>query len=192
MHLPRLLQLTALAALLSGGALHAQEQERKLLDRILAPDLSLDYTANRKEFSKESRVNQSFRSDRQTILKTFNAKDFKSKEFNAKTFRGDKAHWQGETTFDAKDARVDQTESLRRSVKEYGTKDVPVKTAYDAEKSEAVKEYAAGQRKSGYRGKSQDKIDLYGPQALDTIVTESSFTELKTIDDIRNLLNKNE
>ncbi len=170
----------------------AQEQERKLFDRIMQPDMSLDFTLNRKEFFKEgANSHKSYYNPSTTATKQFHfIKDFNAKSFTTRDYYGNKGFSQTDTTFRTDAANLSQTESLRRAVRDFETKDVAVKTAHDAHKTNEVKEYA-GKEWTG-RGRAQDQINREGEAAQSKIGYHGSLYEIKTIDDVRELLNKNQ
>src|SRR5580698_3912502 len=90
--------------LTSCAALHAQDQERKMLDRILRPDMTLANPMQAKAYyggsgagvdtSKEAAVKDFY------FIQKFSAKDFDTKQYEAKNF------WQGDFQFTTKAAYV--------------------------------------------------------------------------------------
>ncbi|HWL54172.1 MAG TPA: hypothetical protein VNQ90_17150 [Chthoniobacteraceae bacterium] len=170
----------------------AQEQERKLMDRIMEPDMTLDFTVNRSEFFKEGSTNhKAYYNPRSAATKEFHfIKDFNAKSFSTRDYYDNKGYARSDATFKTDAANLSQTESLRRAIRDYQTKDVTVKTAHDAHKTNAVKEYATTETR--FRGRAQDQIDREGVAAQSKVGYHGNLHELKTIDDIRELLNKNE
>jgi hypothetical protein len=163
----------------------AQEQERKLLDRIERPNMSLDFGAQQKEFFGS----KGFQGSSKARVKDFQyAEKFKAKDFLTGAYAGQKGAWMGDFKYKTSEADTTGRGMTKKIVKTHDTKEMPVKTSRDANKDYSTETYAT--RPTNFKGKSQDKIDIQGPQAV-TSIQDGSFTELKTIDDIRNLLNKN-
>lgn len=183
--LPVLLLL--LCGALCGSLCHralAQEQERKLIDRIMKPDETVSFGAQKKDFFNA----KSFKADSAHVNDFYMPQKFKAKDYLTGAYSGQKGFWKGDFKYGTAEADTKGKGMTPRIVKGYDTKAMPVKADRDATKNYGTGTYATDTSK--VRGKSQDKIDIEGPQALNTI-QDGSFTELKTIDDIRNLLNKN-
>ena len=175
--------LVSLLAMVRPAA--AQEQDRKLLDRIERPNMSLDFGAQQRAFFGA----KTFQQGGKARVKDFQyAEKFKAKNFLTGAFSGQKGAWMGDFKYKTSEADTEGAGATKRIVKAHDTKEMPVKSSRDANKDYSTGTYAT--RTSGFKGKSQEKIDLEGPQAV-TNIQDGTFTELKTIDDIRNLLNKN-
>ncbi len=184
--------LLSLSALLLGAIgfvrpASAQEQDRKLIDRIDRPNMSLDFGAQQKSFFGA----KSFQGGGSARVKEFYyAEKFKAKDFLTGAYAGQKGAWMGDFKYKTGDADTKGRGMTQKIVKEHATKEMPVKSSRDASKDYSTTETYVT-RMSDFRGKSQDKIDAQGPEAMLTIQPDGTFTELKTMDDIRNLLNKN-
>jgi hypothetical protein len=180
--LPGMLLVSLLAI---GRPASAQEQDRKLLDRIERPNMSLDFGAQQKAFFGA----KSFQQGGKARVKDFQyGEKFKAKHFLTGAFAAPKGAWMGDFKYKTSEADTEGSGGTKRIVKTHGTKDMPVKSSRDANKDYGTNTYAT--QTSGFKGKSQEKIDKEGPQAV-TNIQDGTFTELKTMDDIRNLLNKN-
>lgn len=152
------------------------------MDRILKPNEQREFGAH-KSFNGASL----FRGRGSAYVKDFyTPQKFNAKNYMAGAYSGQKA-WKGDFVYKTNEADTKGRDGVRRVVREYGTKEMPVKTSREAGKTHESRTYAT--RESNWRGRSQDKIDLQGPGAVTTI-RDGSFTELKTIDDVRDLLNK--
>ena len=99
--------LALLLLLASCGVLHAQDQERKLVDRILKPDMTLGNPMQTKAYysgssgsvdiSKEANVKDFY------FTQKFAPKSFDTKEFDSKSF------WRGDFQFTTKAASMVKT-----------------------------------------------------------------------------------
>lgn len=159
--------LFTFACLALVGASYGQEQERKLVDRLLSPDTKLANSDQNKKFNggteaptrsastktfyvSEKKLTKSFLADRQAPTSTFNARSYTTKSATVPTSPPMKG-------FETKKARdVSTNES---STKKYATHDF------------------AGNRQFLGQGKSQKAL-----HAQDRPLT---------IDEVRELLNKN-
>ena len=165
-----------LALLLSGGLLHAQEQERKLIDRVLQPDMTLGNAMQNMSYysggasgldtTKSANVKEF------DFIQKFTAKDFETKEFNSKSF------WGGEMAFATKDAYV-KTDSAADKV--YATKDAAVKDA-----RESGKDYY-GSSKGYATAEAVEKGKTSQAHLEETYLGKDKMN----MDQVRDLLNKN-
>ena len=150
----------------------AQEQEKKLIDRLLKPDTSLQNSMQEKQFvargstiSKQART-KSFHVPARPVEKNFAAGSFRTREFGTKTSRYQNA--QARLTPRTKVAKVDvpySTTSYR-----------DVEPAREAGKAAEVPDFS-GTRPFLIEGKSQKSL--------------SRQDRPLTIDQVRELLNKN-
>jgi len=153
--------------------LRAQEQERKLADRLLRPDMSLSNSAQDKKFSAVGGT---------SIDKEFVAKSFSTgEERTQKTFGGTKSFFSrvfGTRTFTRAEAAANAKANADRA---YASTQFPtresslVRSSSDATKSASVREYA-DQRPFRAQGTRQ-KILSQQDRPL-------------TIDEVRELLNR--
>jgi hypothetical protein len=150
----------------------AQEQEKKLSERIMQPDMTL----NAREQSKSFGGGKGFNSDSKANVKEFYfTQHFSAKEFQTKEFRS-KNYWAGDFKFQTHEAAFIKEDSADK--KQYATKSAEVKDARESGKTYDSRDYA-GVRGTQPNGAAQGTLDAEhnkGP---------------KTIDDVRELLNKN-
>lgn len=152
---------------------NAQEQERRLVDRLLQPDATLNNTAQNKKFvAKSKRVEkqasvQSFSISQKAPTKQFvDQREYSASEFAAHHFRDGEVS----STMQARAERV-----KRFSVND-GTGTLQVHDVTDGQKKIAATEFA-GERPFLEKGKSQKSLSQH-----DTPLT---------IEQVRELLNKN-
>ncbi len=152
-----------LALFVSGGLCgkaFGQEQEGKLMNRLLRPNLKQSYLSkgdfsNAKSFSTGS-----------ALVKTYNSPEkFRAKDFIAGTYVSQKGYWMGDFKFKSTSADTKGRDQVARSVKAFDTKTSTVKSASDGGKNYAASS-VFGTKTSGFRGRSQDKFDRQGPGAL--------------------------
>ncbi len=153
------------------GSLFAQEQERKLIDRLLRPDTELQNPAQAKAFQaraggfagKEARV-RALTVKKEKTLRTFAVQpEFTSRQHAAFLFRDGSAVAHGST-------RAHQARELTLAQER-----APVRAAAQGERSQAVRSYGNTRPFLG-EGKSQKALSQ-----KDTPLT---------IDQVRELLNK--
>jgi hypothetical protein len=153
----------------------AQEQESKLMDRLLKPDMELQNTDQGKKFvadhggrmDKKATVGSFYVQKKKDAAKKFaGTRDVSTRQFGSQSFRG------------TKEAAVAKPQreivNANRSVPTAGVRDV--RTARDSNKIVDSREYS-GKRPFLERGKSQKSLDRQNPPL--------------TIDQVRDLLNKN-
>jgi hypothetical protein len=159
---------------------HAQEQERKLMDRvtrmdnILRPDLSKQATEQTRSFSQGKSAENG---------KTARTKSFYSpshvqlKEYNAKSFYDGRGYWNGAFKFETKAAETKpKFLGIFPMLKRYDTKAVEVKDAREGGKNYAVRDYEVRDYETReYRGRE----------------TAAKTGKSLSIDEVRELLNKN-
>jgi hypothetical protein len=148
----------------------AQEQESKLVDRLLKPDMTLANSAQNKQFIAV----------RETTAKSVSAREFGGlRERPGKEYGGQRAFvaWLFGRT---REFPRNRTAALatRSDVpqKTFATHETPVHESNDAEKSTAATDYA-GARPFVAHGKSQKSLDAQRHQM--------------SIDEVRELLNRN-
>ena len=160
--------------LLSCSCLYAQEQERKLVDRIMEPDMRLENNAQNKKFiadktSVNKRANvQTFYLQQKSPGKQFSGtRDFSAKRFESRNFnQADNAVGKNLA------AKKAPTESYSDATKAAGSK-----AAFDANKAQPSRNYSSGDRPYLEKGKSQKSLNRKNKPM--------------TIDEVRELLNKN-
>ena len=163
--------LLALAAFLPAAC--AQVQEKKLSERIMNPDMTLEYSPQSKSFGGGKGYQDPKRGN--AIVKDFyftekySPKGFATKDFRSKNFS------MGDFKFDTKTANV---KTSRDAGKAYETKSATVKDARESGKTYGTSTFAQT-REHIERGKAQGSLDAEQKKGP------------KTIDDVRELLNKN-
>ena len=163
-----LLCLTILA-----GPLRAQEQERKLIDRILKPDLSLANCAQEKKFSG---------TDATAANKEFVTRSFYSgKEHTAKPFRGLRNFF----------ARTFGTKKFARAeaAANAGTNANALSAAFETKPSSLIRSSAQAKKSAGTR-QYADQRPFLGKGTRQEILSQQDRP--LTIEEVRELLNKNE
>jgi hypothetical protein len=188
--MPRLLP-ALLLFLLTLASARAQQQERKLIDRIMKPDQTLEYDVRQSSFSSSHTISP----PTAHVEKTFSYdQHVLAKPFDAKTFSGAKTAWFGNFHFATNEARTKGKFEIPNATKKADTKTVPVSAARESSKTMDTHAFAAGSKSYFSRGRSQDRFDKEGPAATASTARPLGYSgELKplTIDDIRELLNKN-
>jgi hypothetical protein len=162
-----------ICALIAFSAASAQDQERKLVDRLLNPDMSLANRAQNKKFAADQK-----RGDRPANVGTF----YVQQKPAPSTYAGTREFAAGEFHSGAAAAGQKTANTTSRTeVQNAGTTPATprargVRETRDARKAVASHNYA-GERPFLARGKSQKSLDRHNPPM--------------TIDDVRELLNKN-
>jgi hypothetical protein len=162
----------ALLVVLLLPRLCAQEQERKLIDRLLKPDLTLQNRAQNKEFATKSTSG-----DRELKTRRFfwqhktNPKTFSdTRSFSVRSFQTGSFQNQREMAASLPSKTVDKSDFA------FETRTVEVRPAADSEKKISGNDFA-GNRAFVAQGKSQKALSARKPPL--------------TIDQVRELLNKN-
>jgi hypothetical protein len=159
---------------LSTTAARAQEQERKLVDRILKPDMTLENSAQNKQFAVggTSAPAKRLRLPLFSFLQRSPAKAYGGvRNFETKKF-------QARNSAEQNRAANLPARSVRDTNKAYSTAEYSrVRAASDAHKSVYVAEVNDSNREFLVHGKSQKAL--------------SAQDRPLTIDDVRDLLNKN-
>ena len=156
------------------GCVRAQDQEKKLVDRLLKPDMTLQNDAQNKKFTGDSSASVNKRANVGTFYvhqkshsKTFGGtRDFSTTQFYSKTYRGGRSAYEvssQQTVVNSKDTFASQTAHGVRDSSESG-------------KKVASRGYA-GTRPFLDEGKSQKSLNRHN--------------EPLTIEQVRELLNKN-
>ncbi len=150
----------------------AQEQERKLADRLLRPDMSLANAAQDKKFTAVGGTSV----DKKFVAKSFSTGD----ERTMKSFGGTRSFFSrvfGTRTFTRAEASAQSNARISYANAQFKTKESSlVRPASDSTKTARVREYAG---KKPFLGKgTRQKILSQEDKPL-------------TIDEVRELLNKN-
>ena len=169
--------------------------ERGLLERVTRPDTSLEYDLR----------NSSFRGGKPIKGKDAQAKDylgsttFRAKDFQARSFLGGKDAWVAEKSFRTKESNLAGRYQIPNRDRQVAVGGAAVKEARDAGKTAATGEYIEANKASrggepGNQGRSQQRLtrEQNGQLPVGTTpVGWSGNMRAMTIDDIRELLNKN-
>jgi hypothetical protein len=148
----------------------AQEQERKLIDRILKPDTTIQNSSQNKKFTADKSLSNkpahvgTFYLEKKSNAKTFsNTREFNSWQFNARSFG------------DAHKADISSRTTVPNS--KYSTAPANnLHPVHDGAKKKETNSFAGQQAFRG-QGKSQKAL--------------SQQKHAMTIDEVRELLNKN-
>ena len=167
-----------------GGAAQAQMQEEKV-NRILHPDMNKSFdTSIQKKFGSSSFNNNT--NGRVIEMKTVSeSRKFNIKSFLTGKFSNDKSFWMGDFKYD-----LGNSKTLSRSFalpESFLTNAAPVKRAQGIDKHYD----AASVATRDYRGTERNKMraHLTQQQAAQNGY-DGELKELKSIDDVRSLLNK--
>ena len=164
-----------LLLLASGGVLRAQEQERKLIDRILQPDYSLGNPMQDKTFNSGGAGGLDTTKNA-TVKDFYFVQKFSSKTYQTKDYAA-KGYWQGDFQFATKAAAV---KSDNAANKIFETKAAAVKDAH-----EAGKDYT-----NAARGYSTREADEKGKTSQNHLDSEYLPQGQMNMDQVRDLLNK--
>jgi len=164
--------LWLLLSLLILPRMNAQEQENKLVDRLLRPDMTLQNNAQKKKFvaagvplDRHATVREFYWPEKTNTKKFSNTREFSSQQYNSRSFHGNK------------DSANLNTKTIHKSDLAYGTQTATgVRAAVNADKKVSGREYAEN-RPFLDGGKSQKAF--------------SQQNRPLTIDEVRALLNKN-
>jgi hypothetical protein len=162
-----------MSVLVAISCVHAQEQESKLVDRLLRPDMTLGNSAQNKKFNADRvSINKkatvgTFYVKEKSNSKTFSgAREFSTRQFNSQSFRGSRS---------ASGISSQQAIGNPRSV--YGTRTARgPRDAAESAKKVASRSYAEN-RPFLDQGKSQKSLNRQNSPM--------------TVEQVRELLNKN-
>jgi hypothetical protein len=162
--------------LTAASAARAQEQERKLIDRIMRPDTALQATEQTRSFYQGKSSVQ----DKTASTKSFYSPNHVSlKEYNTRSFYDGHGYWDGSFKYETKEANTKpRFLGIFPLLKRYDTKAVEVKDARESGRSYATRDYET--REFRGRGTAQGSIDA-----------EYQKNKGMSVDQVRDLLNKN-
>jgi hypothetical protein len=170
----RKLLATCVLLLTTFPSVHGQDQERKLVDRLLKPDMTLQSTEQNKKFIADgnSSINKranvgSFYIAKKPNWKSYSAtRQFSTQQYNSQTFRSSRS------AFDVSSQQtVENSRSAYANQTARGVRDAP-----QSGKKVATRAYA-GNRPFLDEGKSQKSLNQQNAPL--------------TIEQVRELLNKN-
>lgn len=195
LHPVRFLLPIAMFGLLAATGFGQQVQERKLLDRLTRPDTSLEFDLRNSSFGGKEKAVSGKQARSQEYRGT---RDFAAKDFQARSFQGQKEARAAQREYAAKSARTDGRYEIPGLGKKPVLRAVPVENATEASKAKPTQEYADAHRGAkggdpGKQGRSQDRLTAEqqtGPTGTTPVGWSGNMKQM-TIDDIRELLNKN-
>ena len=180
-----LLPLLLLGGFCPGGAVQAQQQESRM-DKIIKPDLTKSFDVSMsKSFGSKVFDNKGSRS---VDSKSFSLPEkFNSKEYLTGSYKGDKSFWMGDFKYSTAAANTTSRSQLILPKNSDATKTAPVKAA-----REAQQRYETGTVATrDFRGKEREKMNTsLTPEQAANNGYRGQLNELKSIDDVRALLNK--
>jgi len=169
------------------SVLRAQQQERKLLDRLLNPDGTLAYQPQSKTFQND----KSFTGAGKAYVKDFYfTQKVEMKTFSSKEFSGAKNFWAGDFKF-SNSALPKERFVISNASKTYGTTSVDVKNARESGEAVPVSKYADN---GPFKGREDDQTNLATDpkaKAKRWVREQRAANTPMTVDQVRDLLNKN-
>ncbi len=161
----------------------AQEQERKLIDRVLKPDTELANTTFDVPFYGGDKFGQG---EEAAVVREFQFEDrVNSKSFQTRDFVSS-SYWAGDFKFNAKDA-VNGKGKASETAGQYDTRAFATEEANEASRTNTVREYGeAGKKFAGKEAKRLEKVI----DPSDSAPGWKGNMDVMTVDDIRDLLNK--
>lgn len=172
------------AVLCPGAALLAQQQESRIA-KILNPDPTRVFDV---DSGKTYGAKTFYSRPRAADPKAYNLPDrFNAKEYLTGGYQGQKGFWMGDFKYRANAANTTPRSELVIPKNREAGKSAPVKADRDAQKR-----YATGSVPTrDFRGKEREKLNtLFTPEQAANNGYRGDLQELKSIDDIRALLNK--
>lgn len=170
------LSVLLLVLSLCANASHAQQQDRTLEERIMRPDTTRGCLEQNKTFGNYKTF-QSAGSDRAAVRDFYYTQKFSPKGFETKEF-STKNHWAGDFKYATSEANTKGRYAIPNGEKNYETKPMEVKDAREGGKNYATAAYAT---------------DIYKPNGKTQKILDAKYANQKpkTIEEIRELLNKN-
>lgn len=184
---PSVLLLLLVAGLLClGTAAQAQQQESRI-DQILNPDPTRRFDLrNAKSYGIRNYKGQSGK-----VVETKSATlpdKFRAKEYLTGAFHSQKSFWQGDFKYSVNEANTKSRFLFLLPGKSYTTQAVPTKAFPDKGK---YRDASATSPTRDFRGKERDKMNKHlTPEQATNNGYRGDLHELKSIDDVRALLNK--
>ena len=159
-----------------------QEQERRIEERLLKPNLNLRFDLRQNStFGR-----QSFETSNARVKDFYFTQRFAPKQYETTAWRGGKKPWYGDFKFSTGEAATKGKYEIPNAAKQADTKTLPVKDAKESDKEMPTGKYAKHDR--SYLGKEAERMNRKLPAGTPT----ESTSELRplTIDEVRELLNK--
>jgi len=173
-------------ALCLGSAAQAQQQEEKI-NRILHPDENKGFDLSLQKKFGTTGFNSS--TGKVIELKTSaESRKYSIKSFLTGTFHGDKSFWMGDFKYSGtSEANTQPHHLFTLPEKNYSAKTVALKSANGWDKKYDVTNVPA----RDFRGKEREKLNSsLTPEQAANNGYRGDLNELKSIDDVRALLNK--
>ena len=150
----------------------AQDQESKLVERLLKPDMTLQNTAQNKKFiadgasiNKKATVGTFYFQEKSNSRSFSNTREFSARQFNSEAFQGTRAA-----------SGISSQQPIGNSQLSYSSRIARVRDAHDTDKAATSRPFAGNHLFLG-QGKSQKALNRKNAPL--------------TIEQVRELLNKN-
>jgi hypothetical protein len=202
MLIPRKLLSFALTLLAMGSIAHAQQQEQSFMDRLKRKPVMADGTDLKSRLSRSPNSNLTYDTNQSAfgsrsistskVAKTgeFNTRTFLSREYISKPYGGsEKRSWFASLLFPAKSANTSGKYEIPNAGTQYGTKESPTREARDAGKVAGTNAFAQTDLPYLKRNRFDTSIKAAPPQ--NKTLGYTGDLRPMTIDDVRELLNKN-
>ena len=164
--------LLFLLLLIAFSFARAQDQESKLVERLLKPDMTLQNTAQNKKFiadgasiNRKATVGTFYFQEKSNSRSFSNTREFSAGQFDSRSFQGTRAV-----------SGISSQQPIGNSQLSYSTRTARVRDAHNADKA-ATSRVFAGNRPFLAQGKSQKALNRKNAPL--------------TIEQVRELLNKN-
>jgi hypothetical protein len=168
-------KLLTISVLLLGAScsLRAQDQERKLVDRLLRPDMTLQsgeqkkkFIADRTSINKKARVG-TFYVEKKSESKTFSGtRELSTQQFNSRPFHGSRSAFQNSSQQSVGNSRL----------------------AYPTQSARGPRDASQSEKKVASRGYAENRPFLDQGKSQKSLKRQNAPL---TIDQVRELLNKN-
>lgn len=169
--------------LVFGGSVLAQKQEKTLEERILGkPDQTKVFDVRQ----GSAFGTQSFQASTARVKNFYFTQKFAPKDYDTRAY-GTKSTWFGDFKFSTKEAGTKGNYEIPNAAKKADTNALPVNDA--RENSKTMPTAAYGKRDRSYLGPEANRI--HRPVPANERVGWSGDLRPMTIDDVRELLNKN-
>ena len=178
-----LLMMLAVAS----GALHAQEQERKIKERTIKQRFSNDENLTFDVRQGSTFGTQKFQTGNARVKDFYFTQRFGPKDYATKDYSGTKRSWFGDFKFSTSQAPTKGKYEIPNAAKQAETKTMPVNDARESSRTMPTDAFA--KRDRSYLGPESKRLHHTVPQ--DKPVGWTGELRPMTIDDVRELLNKN-
>jgi hypothetical protein len=164
------------------------DTKRTLQDRLEHPNFEKSFDA-----TKGSPVSNRSVGVRKASSKEFSTRNFSARDFSARDFGGAKPALLAKSKVETQAAPTKGRNEIPNTDAKAPTKTVAVKSTWDAEKKVDTRTASGSGREFLVKGRSQDRLDLEKnqPRGTSTPIGYSGDLKSLTIQDVRELLNKN-